>query len=126
MRERTNRRVISVFCTHPFRIENENIKSKNFIWINVLYTGTILDSLMDVLLEKTVKVQYLRSNKLAARTFFTVFLTHWGQHNGYSLYSKAIEQFVTFPRKSEDKNETKENKFWLKTRLRATKNIPFE
>ncbi len=50
------------------------------------------------LFKNTVKAQYLRSNKLAARSFFSVFITHWDLHNEHSLGSKAIEQLGTFPR----------------------------
>jgi len=49
-------------------------------------------------LKNTVKVQYIRSKNLAARTFFRVFITHWGLHNAHSLDSKAIGQLVAFPR----------------------------
>ncbi len=47
-----------------------------------------------------VNMQYLRSNKLAARTFFRVFITHWGLRNAYSLGWKVIGQLITFPRQS--------------------------
>ncbi len=32
-----------------------------------------------------MKVQYLRSNKLAVRTFFRIFINHWGLHNAHSM-----------------------------------------
>jgi hypothetical protein len=58
------------------------------------------------LFKNTVKVQYLRNNRVRARAFFRLFITHLDLHNVYSLASKAIEQLVIFPRQFHTKLES--------------------
>ncbi len=45
--------------------------------------------LHDVVLKETVKIRYLDSHKLEARTVFCVFIVYYGLPEAHSLESKA-------------------------------------
>jgi hypothetical protein len=54
-------------------------------------------------------MRYPGNNKLAARTFFSVFIDRWGLHDVHTSDSKAMWQLGMFPREIQDLTDFDEN-----------------